>query len=193
MLLAGPVRVAAALGEKGAHGRLVVVGLVAEAAGELVPEVDVRVLVVDPVGRAGGQQFADRLDDLRDRLDRADEVGRRYHPQRLHVLAEQRGLAHREHDPVFAVAFGALQQRIVDVGDVLHVVHLVTVVQPDPVDQVECQVGRGMAEMRRVVRGDAADVHPRDGPRFSGPDLTGGGVEEVQGAWRARHLRHGNR
>ena len=60
---------------------------------------------------------------VRDRLDRADVVRRRDDPQRLHVLAEQRGLAHRQDDPVLAVAGGPLQQRVVDVGDVLHVAH----------------------------------------------------------------------
>ena len=61
------------------------------------------------------------LGDVRDRLDRADVVRRRDDPQRLHVLAEQRGLAHRQDHPVLAVARGPLQQRVVDVGDVLDV------------------------------------------------------------------------
>ena len=53
--------------------------------------------------------------------------------------------------PVDAVAGGPLEQRVVDVGDVLHVVHPVAAVQPHPVDQVEGQVGGGVAEVGGVV------------------------------------------
>ena len=56
---------------------------------------------------------------------------------------------------------GALEQRVVHVGDVLHVAHRVARVPPGAVQQVEGDVGRGMAEVRGVVRGDAADVEPR--------------------------------
>ena len=82
------------------------------------------------VGQALVEQRLDVGDDPRDRLDRADVVLRREHPQRRHVLAEERGLAHAEHDPVLGVAVGALEQRVVDVGDVLHVVHGVAGVPP---------------------------------------------------------------
>ena len=158
--LAGPVGVAAALAGVGQHRGLVVARLVAEPAGERGVEVDVRVLrVVDAVGRALREQLAHQLGDLPHRLDRADVVPRRQHPQRLHVLAEQRGLAHAEHHPVVLVAGGALQQRVVDVGDVLDVVHVVPEVPPQPVDQVERQVGGGVAEVGGVVGGDPADVH----------------------------------
>ena len=120
--LARAVGVAPALGEQPQHRRLVVAGLPAEAGRLRDVVVDVAGPVVQDVGQALVEQRLDPADDPRDRLDGADVVLRRQHPQRRHVLAEQRGLAHGEHDPVLAVALGPLQQRVVDVGDVLHVV-----------------------------------------------------------------------
>ena len=67
--------------------------------------------------------------------------------------------------PVLAVARGPLQQRVVDVGDVLHVAHLEPGVAPHPLHQVEGEVRRRVAEVGRVVRRDAADVHPGGRPR----------------------------
>ena len=74
--------------------------------------------------------------------------------------AEQLDLLSGQISPVDPVPLGPFQQRVVDVGDVLHVVHLVAGVEPDALHQVEGQVGRGVAEVCRVVRGDAADVDP---------------------------------
>ncbi len=191
--LAGAVRVAAALGEEPQHGLLVVVRLVAEPTGDGVVEVQVGVLgVVDPVGRAVRDELGDGLHDLRDRLDRADVLARRHDPERFHVLAEQRGLAHAQHDPVVLVAGGPLQQRVVDVRDVLHVVHVVAVVEPHPVDEVEGEVGGRVPEVRRVVRRDAADVRPGGGARRGGADLARGRVEQPQGPRFARYPRHRN-
>jgi hypothetical protein len=179
--LARTVRVAAALARQPDHRLLVVAALVAEVPGHRAVEVHVRVLrVVDAVGRALGQQLADQLGDLPHGLDRADVVPRRHHPQRLHVFAEQRRLPHAEDHPVVVVAGGALQQRVVDVGDVLDVCDIVAEVAPVPVDQVEGQVGRRVAEVGGVVGRDAADVHQGGGPGIGGPDLAGGRVVQAQ-------------
>jgi hypothetical protein len=108
--LARAFGVAPALARQLDHRGFVEVGLVAEVTGDGAVEVDVRVLrVVDPVRRSRGQQFADELGDLPHRLHGADVVPRGQHPQRLHVLAEERRLAHAEHDPVVMVAGSALQ------------------------------------------------------------------------------------
>ena len=170
--LACPVGVAAAITGVGQHRGLVVVRLVAEPAGHGDVEVHVRVRgVVDAVGRTLRQQLAHQLGDLAHRLDCADVLPRGQHPQRLHVLAEQRGFPHAEDHPVVVVAGGALQQGIVDVGDVLDVVHVVPEVPPHPVDQVERQVGGGVTEVGGVVGGDPADVHGggRGRGRSAGP------------------------
>jgi len=152
---AGEVRIAAALGEQGQHRVPVEVGLVAEAPRTGHVEVDV---VVDVVRRVVGEQPGDRVGQLGHGLDGADVVVGRQHPQRGHVLAEQFDLPLGQAHPVLADVRGPLQQWVVDVGDVLDVVHLVSRVAPHPLHQVEGEIGGRMAQVRRVVRGDAADV-----------------------------------
>ena len=72
--LAGVVRVAAALGEQREHRRR---GRSLRHVAEPLVGSDVEVdVLVDVVGGAGCEQLADRLGDLRDRLDRADVVVR---------------------------------------------------------------------------------------------------------------------
>ena len=124
ILLAGPVRVAAALGGEFGHlGGAVTAGGAGPGQGAepricRLGEVDVLVHVVQgaPVGHPG----VEPLDDGQ-RLNRADQVGRRQDAQRLHVLAVPLGLAAGQFAPVLAVPVGPLEQRVIDVGHVLHV------------------------------------------------------------------------
>ncbi len=102
------------------------------------------------------------------------------HAQGRHVLAEQLGLAVAEFAPADAVAVGPFEQRIVHIGDVLHVVHGVPGVQPQAVHEVEGQIGRGMAQMRGVVGGDATHVHGGGRPRGHRAYLTVGAVVQPQ-------------
>ena len=100
--------------------------LLAAPAGDLAEGRVVGHREVEVVRRPGRPRplscsWLDHVDDQRDRLDRADVVVRGQHPQRLHVGAEQLGLALGERRPVLAVACRALEQRVVDVGDVLDV------------------------------------------------------------------------
>ena len=125
---------------------------------------------VDVVDRAALRQPLHHRTIERDRLDGADEGVGGQHPQRGHVLAEQLGLALGELGPVHPGGGGALQQRVVDVGDVLDVVHLVPGVAPGAVEQVEGDVGGGVAEVGGVVGRDAADVEPRRLGRVGGHD-----------------------
>ena len=155
--LPGPVGVTAALGEQREHRVAVVVRLLAERRVGGHREVEV---VLDPVDRAGLLQPLDQGHRERDRLDRADVVLGREHPQRLHVLAEQLGLALGELGPVDAHLGRPLQQRVIDVGDVLDVDHLVAGVAPGPVQQVEADVVGRVAHVRGVVRRDAAGIEP---------------------------------
>ncbi len=170
------------------HLGSVEVALVAEAGVGGDVEVDVAGAVVEPVGHLVGKERADLVGDGRDRLDGADVVGGRDDPQRFHVLAEQGDLAHGEDHPVFTVAGRAFEQRVVDVGDVLDIVHIEAVVAPDPVDEVEGQVGGRVPEMRRVVGRDAADIHLRDRRRRRGVHALAGRVVE-----RQRHRGAGQR
>ena len=84
---------------------------------------------------------------------------------------------------------GPFQQWVVDVGDVLHVVHAATAVQPHPLHQIEGQVGGRMAEMCCVIRGDAADVDRGRLPRRGGTDHVGGRVVQPERPGRARQRR----
>ena len=180
--LAFAVGVAATFSEVLLHSRAVQVGLVAELLGGLDGGVDVA--VVELVGRAGVEKLLHHRDHLVYRLHRTDVVARRDHGQDLHVAAEQVDLAGAEFAPVHAVAFSALEQRIVHVGDVLHVVDLVAVGHELALRQVEGEVGCGVAEVGGVVRRDAADVHPHLPVRVRGGvyflDALIGGVVELQ-------------
>jgi hypothetical protein len=161
VLLAVPLRITTRARPTGQHGVRVVPGDLPESARRGDREVDV---VLDAVGRAAVEQLLHEGGDLLHRLDGADVVRRRQDAQRGHVLAEQGGLTLRDRHPVLAVAGGALEQRVVDVGDVLHVVDVQPAVAPQAHERVEGEVGGGVAQVRRVVRRDAADVQPRRRP-----------------------------
>ncbi len=175
ILLAGAGRVSPALGEQFEH----------PFAGEGADETELLVagdrvvdVSVEVVGSTGLEQLVDPLHHERDRLDRADVVTRRQDAERGHVLAEQCGLGSSELAPVLAGRDGAFEQRVVDVGDVLHVVHVVTGVQPDPLHEVERDVRRGVPEMCGVVGGDPADVQAGGRAGLGGTKRAGRGVVE---------------
>src|SRR5699024_10948736 len=125
--------------------------------------------------------FAHHLHDLVDRLGGGHVVTRWQHPQGLHVLAEQVGLPVPQLLPVHTVPFGTFEERVVDVGRVLHVVDLVAGVQQEPVDEVEGEVGGGVTQVGGVVRGDPADVHPGDAVRRDLRGPTARGVVQTEG------------
>ncbi len=179
VLLARAVRVAAALAEDRQHLLPGQPGDLAEVRVGLDREVDVAVQLVRG---ATGQQLLDQRDDPRDRLDGADVVRRGQHPQRGHVLPEQRGLALGQHRPVLAGGDRALEQRVVHVGHVLHVQDVVTGVLPDPLHQVEGVVGGGVTQVGGVVGGDPADVQAGGRAlRHDLPDAARGGVVDSEG------------
>ena len=190
--LAGPIRVAAPLGEDRHHLLAVPVGDRAEPGvlGEV--EVDVvrdRLRGGDPVGHALLEELGHRRRDGADALDHPDVVVRRDDREVGHVLAEEGDLGRGQVLPVQAVALGPLDQRVVDVGDVLDVLDAVTGVAQCPPEHVEGHIGRGMTEVGGVVGRDAADVHPRRRPGGDGPDSAGRGVEDAHRQARARHGR----
>ena len=81
---------------------------------------------------------------------------------------------------------GALQQRVVDVGDVLDVVNLPLGVEPHALHEVERVVGRRVTHVGRVVRSDAADVDTGDGTGVEGDRTAGRGVVDPEVAALAR-------
>ena len=179
--LAFAVGVAAAFAGVAEHGLAVVVRLGAELGVGLDGVVDVAGLVA--VGRAGLEQAGDRPADGGDGFDRADEVTGRDDAEGGHVLAVEGGLAQAEDLPVGAVAFGAFEQGLVDVGDVLGVVDVQALVEPVAVHQVEGDHRGGVPEVGGIVGGDAADVHR--GALAAGLDrleqARRGGVVQAQG------------
>ena len=101
--------------------------------------------------------------------------------------AVSRSASSRQSPPTFV---GALEQRVVDVGDVLDVGDLVAGVAPRPQQQVEADVGRRVAEVGGVVRRDPADVEPgRTGVRRDVDEGAGRGVVEAHG--RTDHVEVG--
>jgi hypothetical protein len=189
--LAGTLRVAAALGGQRGHGGAVVAALVAELPGARLArarDVEVEVLGAglegvgrrDRVGRPAADELGDRARDLVDDLGDAHVGVGRQDPERLHVGAEQLHLLGGEVAPVDARGRGALEQRVVDVGDVLHVRDVVAAVEPDALERVEREVGGRVAEVGRVVRRDAADVeaHAAVARALGGADGSGARVEQ---------------
>ena len=157
ILLPGPLRVTPALGEHGQH-------LIPGPAGHLPiggvgrhREVEV---VVDAVDRSRVVQAPDQVEHERDRLHGPDVVVGWEDAERGHVLAKQLGLAFGELDPVGTDLGRAFQQRVIDIGHVLHVADVVAGGAPGTHEQVEPDVGGGVAEVGGVVRRDPADVEP---------------------------------
>ncbi len=192
VLLARPARIAAAAGGDVGHLRQVVsarrAGSGQRAEHRIRRPGEVGVLVHAVQGAAVGHLGVEALDD-RQRLDRTDQVGGRQDAQRLHVGAVPLGLAGGQLAPILAIAGRALKQRVVDVGYVLHVADgeprlagaglagglrgLRCGVQPGADEEVPGGVGGGVADVRRVVRGDAAGVQHGHRARRGQDELAG--------------------
>lgn len=105
--------------------------------------------------------------------------GRGKHPQGRHVLAEEVRLALREPRPVLAVPRRPLQERVVDVRDVLDVVDLALRVEPHALHEVERVVGGRVPHVGGVVGSDPAHVDAGDRTGLQGYRAAGRGVVEA--------------
>ena len=128
------------------------------------------------------------LDHAVDRLRGARLGDRRPHAERVHVGAEARELRLGELEVGHAELAGLRQDRVVDVGDVAHHAHLVAELLEPADEEVVGEVGRGVAEVGRVVRRDAADVHRDDGPGLERHDRPLRGVEDPRASSSFRGL-----
>ena len=135
---------------------------------------------------AGVEQPLDDRHDLVDRLGRPRLGDRRAHAERVHVRVEPGDLGLGELEVRDAELAGLRQDGVVDVGDVAHHPHLVAELLEPAGEDVVGQVGRGVAEVGRVVRRDAAHVHPHDVVRRERDDLPARGVVEPDHATRLR-------
>ena len=84
---------------------------------------------------------------------------RRDHVEAIHVGVEAGQLGRREVEVVHAELAGLGQDAVVDVGDVADAPRVVAEVAQASLQDVVGQVGGGVAEVGRVVRGDPARVH----------------------------------
>ena len=109
--------------------------------------------------------LAASLEACREAKHRRDLARRVWHlvglapAERAHVGEELPLLAPSELAPVDVIPRRALQDRLVDVGDVLRVAHALAAGLEETHEHVEDEERAGVTEVRRVVRRDAADVH----------------------------------
>ena len=118
------------------------------------PEVDVPARLV---GMTGVDQLLDQRDDLRDRLRRERLLVRHLEAERSGVLQVPGGRITRARG---AGAGRGLVDLVVDVGDVVDVGHLVAALAEPVAEPGEDDERDGVADVRPLVDGRAADVHP---------------------------------
>ena len=111
------------------------------------------------VGLAALHQGADHQQHLGNLAGGADVELRRRDVDRRHVAQVDIGLLAPQHIPGDADLAGAAQHVVVDVGHVLHVAHVVVLVGQVARQRIECDVSKGMADVRRVVWRHATDIH----------------------------------
>ena len=104
---------------------------------------------------------------------------RRAGVERIHVGAEAGELGLGQLEVRNAELPGLREDRVVDVGDVAHHADVVPELLEAADQQVVGEVGRGVAEVRGVVRRDAADVHAHGRADLERDDLALRGVEQV--------------
>ena len=127
------------------------------------------------------EERVDHVDHAVDRLGGAGLGERRTRAERLHVGAEAGQLGLGQLEVGHAELAGLGEDGVVDVGDVAHHAHLVTELLEPADEEVVGEVGGGVAEVRGVVRRDAADVHAHDRADLERDDGTLRGVEEPDG------------
>ena len=198
--LAGAVRVAAALSKNLEHfvaaqvrhlARCprVALGVGRQRAHGLQVQVHVTVgllnaLLIGETGHAVRQAAAVQVLNQREQplngLHHTHIVSRRNHVQRLHVGAEQFRLILSQLTPINVRRGRAFQQRVVHIGHVLHVGDGNASVQPGAVQQVKSHIGGGVTHMRRVVRGDTANVQARRLVLLNLNNLTGRSIKNTR-------------
>ena len=107
-----------------------------------------------------------------------------------HVVVEHAHLFVRELAKVDATFARDAQDVVIDVGDVAHAPHREAGVAEAAVEHVEDVIDERVAEVRRVVRRDAADVDADpSAPRLEGDHLLEGGVEQLHAGPILRRAR----
>ena len=130
------------------------------------------------VGDAGVEGAPDHREDLRDGAGRAGLAVDRQQVDQQHVAFEAGHLLGREVEVVDAELARLAQHVVVDVGDVANAARLVSGVAQSSLQEVEAEVHVGVAEVRRVVRRDAAAVDGDERAGLEGVHPAASGVVE---------------
>ena len=130
-------------------------------------EVDV---AVDDVGVALLDQPGDQLDDLVELAGREGVDGRAHDVELAHRLEVLVDVAGWQLAGILAQLSGAVDDLVVDVGEVLDVADVVAAEGQVAADHVEVDGRHAVPEMRARVWRDAADVHV-DARRAGGPEV----------------------
>ena len=104
-------------------------------------------------------------DDALDLVRHARHHIRRPPPENSHIAEVNLGLTIGQLAPVDLVAPRALEQRVIDVRDVLHVFHPHAVGFQESHQHVEDRESEGVSHVPRLVGCDAADVDRQRSPR----------------------------
>ena len=126
--------------------------------------------VIGPIGVASIQQRLDQLDHLRDVFGRFGHDVRKGHAERLHVRYEQRPVPLRELFDSCSLGPGAVDDPVVDIGDIHHPRDLEPAIAQVPNEQVVEEKGPEVADVGRSVHGGAAAVDP-DMPGLEGYEV----------------------
>ena len=119
----------------------------------------VHVAIAGLVGQALVGQLANQRQHLRHVVGGARLVGGALYAQRVGILVQGIDHAVGQTADGFAVVHGALDDFVVDVGDVAHVGHAVAAGAQPALHHIKRHHGAGMAQVAQVVHGHAADVH----------------------------------
>ena len=116
-------------------------------------------VAVGRIGKAAIHQSLHQADDLVDMFRGLGLASRGQQAEAVHVLVEGANEFFRQFPAADAALVGALDDLVVHIRVVAYVVHLVAEIAQVTIDDVEHDVGAGMADVAVVVDGDSADVH----------------------------------
>src|ERR1039457_2792577 len=138
---------------------------------------------VDRVGVFAFDQPHDPVDHLIDVLGRPRRHVDREQTDLRHVAVEHAHLLGGQLAEVDTAFASYTQDVVVNIGDVAHTAHGKAGIAKPTVEHVEHVVDERVTHVRRVVRGDAADIDADpSAPRLEGHHLLAGGVEQLHAA-----------